>query len=111
MEGQGKSSLKGEGFLNYLHGQSLYEKAEIIFAAMAGLLIAIPVLGGGLLAGTVLQGSMLAMELSLLVRVIIECGECHLPFAIYLTSTRPPPSHPLCCLSTDGNRVVDRQDC
>ena len=43
---------------------------------MAGLLIAIPVLGGGLLAGTVLQGSMLAPELSLLVRVIIECGEC-----------------------------------
>jgi hypothetical protein len=41
---------------------------------MAGLLIAIPVLAGGLLAGTVLQSSMLVLELSLFARVIIECA-------------------------------------
>ena len=41
---------------------------------MAGLLIAIPVLAGGLLAGTALQGAMLVLELSLFVRVIIECA-------------------------------------
>ena len=43
---------------------------------MAGLLIAIPAVGGGLFLGTTLQGIMVAQELSLLVRVVIECSEC-----------------------------------
>ena len=43
---------------------------------MAGLLIAIPVLGGGLVVGTALQSMMILTELPLVVRVVIECGEC-----------------------------------
>ena len=43
---------------------------------MAGLLIAIPVLAGGFVAGTVSQSVMLAMGMGLLPRIVLECGEC-----------------------------------